>query len=123
METKKKKTPRVLNMNSKAAKYFVANRLNGKSKSEAVRIAGISDPRNAQNIEKTQTYQILDRRYKDIVEERISMQEVAEEHRKNILQDQDKGAKNTAIKMYMDKVEPEELKLDDEDKMVVILRA
>lgn len=109
-------------MNSKSAKYFVAHHLDGMSKSAAIRVAGISDVRNIQNIEKTETYQTLSRRYAGKLESIISIDEVAEEHKKNIIQDQDRGAKNKAIEMYLNKVEPEERAKDDDDRMIVVMR-
>lgn len=111
-----------IDMNSKAAKYFVAHRIEGKKKAQAIRVAGISDPRNAQNIERTKTYQTLDRKYAEVVMEQISMEEVAAEHISNIKQDGDRGAKNVAIKMLLDRVEPEALQRDADEQVIVVLR-
>lgn len=110
-------------MSTKSAKYFVKHRIEGKTKSVAAKEAGISDVRNVTNIEKTDTYQKLDAKYADYLAERIGMGEVAEEHIKNIKQDQDKGAKNNAIKMFLERVEPEVLQKEDDEKMIIVLRA
>lgn len=111
-----------VDMKSKAAKYFVAHRIEGRNKVQATKVAGITDPRNAQNIEKTKTYQILDRKYAEVLLERIPMEEVAEAHADNIRQKGDRGARNAAIKMLLDKVEPEALQRDADEQVVVILR-
>jgi len=111
-----------VNMNTKTAKYFVAHHMDGLSKSAAARVAGISTVRNVANIEKTETYQTLARRYAGVIERTISIDDVAEEHKKNIIQDQDRGAKNKAIEMYLNRVEPEEKAKDDDDRMIVVMR-
>jgi len=116
------KMPRQVNMQSKTAKYFVGHNLRGMSKSLAAKEAGISSIKNITNIERTDTYQKLAAQYADIVKEFMGFEAVALEHIKNIKQDSDKGAKNTAIKMYLEKVEPETKKETNTEKMLVILR-
>lgn len=109
-------------MTTKTAKYFVKHRLEGKTKTIAAKEAGISDVRNVTNIERTDTFKALEAKYADYLNEQIGMDEVAAEHIKNIKQDQDKGAKNAAIKMFLERVEPEALKRDEDEKMIVVLR-
>ena len=107
---------------TKTEKYFIAHHLEGKTKTQAVKEAGISDIRNVGHIEKTKTYQRLARTYADVIDNQISMDETVAELIKNVRQDQDKGAKNNAIKMLMQRVEPEEQKKQEEDKLIVVLR-
>jgi len=113
---------KLINMDSKAAKYFKAHRLEGKTKTQAVKEAGISDVRNVGNMEKTEIYERLEQKYADVLGHQMPKDEVAKELIKNIRQDSDKGAKNTAIKMLMDRVEPEQQQKDEDEKMIVILR-
>lgn len=116
------KTPKQVDLTSKSAKYFINHNLRGMPKAVAAKQAGIKHINNITNIERTETYQTLAAQYADIVKEYMSFEAVALEHIKNIKQDSDKGAKNTAIKMYLDKVEPEVKKATNTEKMLVILR-
>ena len=109
-------------MQSKSAKYFVNHNIKGMKKGVAAREAGISDVRNVGNIEKTETYQKLATKYAEVIKEQIGMEQVAFEHAKNIVQDQDKGAKNNAIKLFLERVEPEAQKKEKDDQLIVILR-
>jgi hypothetical protein len=111
-----------VDMKSKAAKFFVAHRIEGKNKSQASKVAGITDPRNINKIEVTKTYQTLERKYAEVLLEKIPIEEVAEAHADNIRQKGDRGARNVAIKMLLDKVEPEALQRDADEQVVVILR-
>lgn len=112
-----------INMKSKTAKYFVAQRVKGMSKTEAVKVAGISDVRNVTNIERTPTYRALEEKYKDHMLKHFGLEEAAQEHVKIIKQDQDKGAKLNAIKLFLERVEPEMQEKPDTDQMIVVLRS
>jgi len=92
------------------------------SKSKAAKAAGITTVENVTNMERTKTYQALEHKYAEHLEQQIGLGEVAAEHKKNILQDVDKGAKNNAIKLFLDRVEPEQQQKDDDDKMIIIMR-
>jgi hypothetical protein len=111
-----------INMSSKTAKYFKAHVLEGMTKKDAMEKAGVKTLTNTTNIERTKTFQALQAKYADTIQKVISMEEVAFEHTKNIIQDQDKGAKNTAIKMFLERVEPDVQKLEDDDKLIIVLR-
>jgi len=115
------KKTKIIDMNSKTAKYFKAHRIDGKTKVQAIKVAGISNVKNTTNIERTATYQALERKYAKVLEDVISMDTVAAEHKKNILQDADKGAKNKAIQMFLDRVEPEAQQKEIDDQATVIL--
>lgn len=109
-------------LDSKIGKYYV-NRLKGMNKGDAQIAAGFPDKAHASRIEATKTYKTIDKMfYKESLLAKISLDELAGEHLKNILQDQDKGAKNTAIKMALDKIEPEVREDKDDDRIVVILK-
>lgn len=107
-------------MGSKVAKYFVAQRIKGKSKTLAAKEAGIALT-NTTNYERMPAFQALEERYKDKLLKHIGMDEVAVEHVKIIKQDQDKGAKLNAIKFFAERVEPEVKENTDENKLIVVL--
>jgi len=110
-----------IDMTTKAAKYFVAHNLKGLNKAQAAREAKMSVT-NTTNMEKTDTYKALEHKYADHIQDKIGMGEVAEEHRKVIMQDENPAAKNAAIKMFLDRVEPEAQKIEDDNQMIVVLR-
>lgn len=109
-------------MESKAAKFFVAHRIKGMSKSKAARVATISDPRNINKFEESATYKALEEKYKDVLLKHIGMDSVAEKHVEVINQDKDMSARLNAIKLYLERVEPEVAEKDTEDQMLVVLR-
>jgi len=119
--TKKRTRSHKLNMNTKTAKYFMAHRVKGLPKSKAIIEAGIKDVRNAGNFEKLPSYQKLEALYKDTILKQIGLESVAAEHIKNIVQDQDKGAKNKAIEMFLHRVEPEVQQKEADDQVIVVL--
>lgn len=110
-------------MSTKTAKYFVAQRVKGMSKTQAVKVAGISDVRNVSNYENSVTYKALEAKYKDVMLKHIGFDEVADRHTELIKQDQDKSASLNAIKLFLDRVEPEVQEKNDSDQMIVVLRA
>jgi hypothetical protein len=89
----------------KSGKFFLAQQ-QGMKDSEASKIAGISKT-NITNIENTDNYKLCVETFKDNLLSQITIRELTAELLKNIRQDTDKGAKNTAIKIAIDKVEPE----------------
>lgn len=109
-------------MKSKSAKYFVAQRLKGMSKTEAIKVAGITDLRNVGKIEDTVTYRALEEKYKDHMLKHLGMDEVAGEHAKVIMQDVNLNAKTAAIKLFLERVEPETIDPPSEDTMLVVMR-
>ena len=116
------KKTKSIDPNSKSARFFKAYRVKGLSKSEAARSIG-SDPRAVAKFEKSQTYQVLEQKYKDRLESKIGIEEVATEHAKIIKQDRDMSTKLNAIKFYKEQVEPEVHERRDDEKMIVVLRA
>ena len=87
-------------LQTKVGRYYAAHNFKGLSKKEAQKVAGFSDSAHSSRIEKTKTYQSLREHFGDILEAKLSKPEVADELIKNIKQDKDKGAKNTAIRNY-----------------------
>ena len=101
----KKSYRKKADLNTRPGRFFLAQR-KGLTDSEAARAIG-EDPRNVTNIERTKTYQACVKKYGEILGGMISLVELAKEHIKNIKQDKDKGAKNVAIKMAKEYIEPE----------------
>lgn len=118
------KTPRQASSIKMVAKY-IKEKEKGISKKQAALNAGykLSVAKCPSNIEDSETYAMVDAHYKEVLLKKISMESLADEHLKNIIQDEDRGAKNTAIKMALEKIEPTSSNLgEDDDRVTVILR-
>ena len=89
MKTYKKKADR----NSKPIKYL-NNRMEGLNKKESEEKAGYNSTNHSSRIEETKTYK------EGLLKLLLPENEIAEEHNKNIKQDKDRGAKNTALNMW-----------------------
>lgn len=108
-------------LNTKAGKLWVGMQ-KGKSKKEAAIEAGVN-PKNVSHVMKTDNYVALESSsYKEEILKHITMAQIAEEHMKVMTQDKDLGAKNTAIKMALEKIEPESSLGNEPDKILVILK-
>ena len=110
-------------LHSKIGKYYLAVQ-SGETKQEAQHIAGYSSDTNSTSIEKSKTFQAIQTYFKDEMMTQSSMQELAGELLKNIRQDADRSAKNAAIKIALDKIEPTgATNIDIEaEKVMVVLR-
>lgn len=110
-------------LDSRIGKYLIA-RKKGLTGKEAQIAAGYAVPTHSATIEASETYKALERTYfRDKVREKITMEEIADEQIKVIRQDKDLGAKNTAIKNTLEKLEPETALREDDERLVVILKA
>lgn len=111
-------------LNTKAGKYFIAKK-RGMNKKNAAIAAGYN-PTHTTAIEQTKTYQEIEKKYKDVLLEKITMDEIASAHADNITQagatSVDRGARNVAIKMAKDWIEPDDTAGDSDDKILVVLR-
>jgi len=116
MEKQKK-----LDLNTKVGKYFIA-RQQGKNKTDASIVAGYSSPTHTTRIEQTKSYQVLQAHFKEELLQRSTMGELADELLKNVRQDTDKGAKNKAIEMALNRVEPDGLQENEDEKVIIVLR-
>lgn len=122
---RRKKQTRVrvrLKLDSRPAKYFINRNIRGMTKRKAALAAGYSPNNNAVQIERSQQIEQIKQHYKDSLLDKMTLDALAEEHIKNIMQDADRGAKNTAIKMALEKIEPEEKKVEEDDRITVILK-
>jgi hypothetical protein len=108
-------------LNTKAGKYFL-NKRKGMNKKEAALSAGYADGQHVTQIERSPTYQAIEKRYyKDTLLQKITLEKIAEEHMKVIEQDEDRGAKNTAIKMALERIEPETAMGSGEDQRILVI--
>lgn len=108
-------------LETKPGKYFL-ERKKGKTKKDSALAAGYADAAHTSVIEATATYKEIVKSYKDELLSVISLQEVAEAHADNIRQDKDRGARNKAIEMAYQKIEPEQKDSQEDDRLIVILR-
>ncbi len=92
---------------TKSGKLFLAQQ-KGLTDTEASKVAGIS-PNNVPELEATKTYLAITKKFADTLLDKITMSEIAEAIKDNIKQSEDKGAKNNAVKIALDKIEPDNL--------------
>jgi hypothetical protein len=108
--------------NTRVGKYLV-NRKKGMNKKDSAISAGYPDGSNVSKIENSKSFQLLEQKFfKDEIMEQITLKGIAFELVKNINQDEDKGAKNNAIKIALDKLEPPEKEDKGTDQLIVILK-
>ena len=107
-------------LTTKAGRYFLAKQ-KAPTKKAAALMVGLS-PTHTTRMEKTKSYQAIEAKYKDRLLNVITLDEIALAHAENITQDKDRGARNTAIKMAVDRIEPDILSGDGDEKVLVILR-
>jgi hypothetical protein len=120
--TKGKPKAKKPDLYSKAGRYFL-NKKQGLTKKESALRAGYADGQHITEIERSKTYQAIEKHYyKDELLQQITLREIATAHAENIRQDEDKGARNTAIKMAKDYIEPDEKPDDDDERVMVILK-
>lgn len=115
----KKRAYRPKPISSKLAKYAKAV-AEGKTKTEAKTIAGYAPSTRTTDIDSTNNYQTIS--MKNELLKVITPDTLAKELNKNIVQDDDKGAKNTAIKMAMDRFDPADRPDTTPDKVVIMLK-
>lgn len=116
----RKKVVKKADLNSTAGKFLLA-RQKYKTKGEAALAVGI-DPRNVNKLENTQMYQAVEKKYfRDAIADVITLESVALELKKNIEQDNELGAKNKAIEIYLSKVEPDKVSDNSENERVFVI--
>jgi len=91
--------------NTKAGKVFLLQQ-QGLTDTQVARRLDIT-PENIPNMEATNTYKAFQKKFSDTLLEKISMEQIANKVKKNILQDSDKGASNTAIFKALERIEPD----------------
>ena len=117
----KSKMPMSERLKKKSGKLWMEVQ-KGKAPRVAAKELGI-DPKNTGHLMRTDNYQELERStYKEEILKHITMAQIASEHIKIMTQDGDLGAKNTAIKLALDKLEPQGTTTEEQEKIVVILK-
>ena len=104
---KTSKTTKTPDFTMKSGKLFLAQQ-RGLKDIEACKIAGITEE-NITNLERTNNYKNCVQSFKDALLDKTTLNILADELLKNIVQDNDKGAKNNAIKIAIDKIEPDKI--------------
>lgn len=116
-----------INKDSKAFKYYSAKKL-GKNKKEAALVAGysLSTATQPTAIENTAEYKAIEAHFKDSLTAKISLDEIADALIDNIKQPDsnviDRGARNKAIEIALNKIEPEKIKEDIDEKVLIVLK-
>ena len=106
--------------NSKIGKYYKA-RKEGKTQMESQQQAGFGNGKAGTRIEASKTYQELEKKFKDCLLEQITMEDITKALVENIQQSKDKGAKNTAIKLAKDSIEPQGNMVLDEGEVNITI--
>lgn len=115
-----------IDVNSKQFKYYEA-RKTGKDKKSSALTAGYppSVANIPQQIEKSQQYQAIEAHFKDEILAKITVSEVVDALVDNIQQKTmkviDRGSRNKAIEILMNKVEPND-SVEDSEQVVIILK-
>lgn len=106
-------------LNSKAGKYLI-KRAQGLNKSDSARAIGL-DPRDTTRLEKSKTFEVLQKTYfRDELLQKIALADIAQALAENITQDKDRGARNTAINIALERIEPETNPIEEERVLVVL---
>lgn len=112
-----------LDLNKKAVKYAVAVR-EGKTKKEALKIAGYANTNAYGMVERQQAYLDAQKYFADEFKAKMSIGEVADALIDNIKQENesriDRGARNRAIEIALERVEPQQKETTEERVLVVL---
>lgn len=116
------------NLETKVAKYYMSRKA-GKSKKESAITAGYSKNTalgNTNKIEMTQEFQTLQTYFKDELKTKISLSEIADALIDNIVQKDmkviDRGSRNKAIEIALDKLEPDNKSDYEEEKVIIVMQ-
>lgn len=110
----KPKTP-----SDRMKKYHKA-RLEGHNKEQSKAIAGYSPNTLTTTIEASDTYKRVS--IGEQIEREITTKEIIAAHADNIRQDKDLGARNAAIKMAYERIEPDNEAPEQAERVIVILK-
>ena len=103
----------------KAKKYFQAvNR--GFPKAEAVVMAGYKPTQNFTAIENTKAMQEVEESFKKVILKTWSKEDIVNFLKRNAEQDKDKGASNNALKLLMDRIEPQDQPKEVNNKVLMV---
>jgi hypothetical protein len=117
------KKPKI-SLTTRTGKYFVAIQ-KGKSKKEAQAVAGYAPSGNIAAIENSEEFKALEKHFNTAFLAKMSMDEVADHLIDNIKQEGqervDRAARNGAIKIALDKLEPDGGGRQEPDRVMIVL--
>jgi hypothetical protein len=97
----------------------------GKTKKEAQIVAGYKGVQHVTQIERSKTYQAIQSVFKDEFTAKMKISELADYLIDNIKQEgqdrPDRNARNAAIKIALDKIEPDNRPMESEEKVLVVI--
>lgn len=109
-----------ISMSSRPVKYYMAKR-KGLSKRKSAEVAGYY-PTNITKIENSAIYKEVEKQfsYKDELEKKITLNTLADEQLKIVLQDRDLSTKQRAIEQVQKTLEPEHNETYEEQVVIVV---
>ena len=110
-------------LNSKAGKYFIAKQT-ATTKEEAKAIAGYSPKTVTTRIEETKEYQAIEEKhYKEVLKDKITLDEIADIQIRNLKQERDIGGSNKASELLLEgKGEKETPKEGEKESVVIVFK-
>jgi len=105
----------------RAEKYVLA-KAQGMSKEDAKRRAQYAPSTSSTAIERTEVYQEAEKSLKSAILGQITQDELAEYLVRNAKQEENINASNNAIKLAMDRVEPEQREDKGSEEVLVIMK-
>lgn len=118
-EITKKKIAKPKQPSTRIKKYHKA-RLSGHNKEESKTIAGFSPRTTTVAIERTEAYKQIS--VGDAIQQHISLNEIAAINAETIRQDDDLAARNSAMKMAYERIEPDNKTPEVAERVVIVLR-
>ena len=104
----------------KAKKYFKAVN-EGLTKMQALDKAGYATTtRNTQAIENTKAFKEVEESFKQVILKKWSKEDIVNFLKRNAEQDKDKGASNNALKLLMDRIEPQDQPKEVNNKVLMV---
>jgi len=104
----------------KAKKYFKAVN-DGMTKVQALGEAGYATTTcNTQGIENTKAFKEVEESFKQVILKKWSKEDIVNFLKRNAEQDKDKGASNNALKLLMDRVEPQDQPKEVNNKVLMV---
>lgn len=108
-------------LETKQGKYFLEKR-KGKNKKQSALDAGYSDGQHTALIERSDTYQAVERYFRDVALESTTLNEIADTLVRNMKQEQDRGASNKACEILLERIEPETAPPEREEAVMVVFK-
>lgn len=108
-------------VDKKIVKYFRA-RKEGKNKTTSALEAGYADANHTTRLEKSRAYENLDRYYREVLLNEISLKEIALLNIRNAKQERDLGASNMAIKLALERIDSIYANNEENEEVIIVLK-